>query len=174
MDARAELATKARALSLDLKKRNLILSARLLSSLDQPRDHIAFSPSVLVENLAACDKDVIPYQLNAVSFSASLQSPTVEAINKIFSSVGLKDLFERLGRSTGLQRQLRSGGVRATSIRVQERIGEIVRLRNNLAHAGDEERSVTIEEFDYLVDFFRVVAFEIDLAVKETIEQGFE
>ena len=47
-------------------------------------------------------------------------------------------------------------------------------LGTRLAHAGDEERSVTIEEFDYLVDFFRVVAFEIDLAVKETIEQGFE
>jgi len=173
VDARAALASAARNLPADLRQRNLILSARLLSTLDQPRDHIKFNPAAIIERLAACEKNSIPYLLNSVSFSSFVQSPTVEAVEKTFANVGLKDLFERLGRSTTLQQLLETKATRATSLRVQERLEEIVRWRNNFAHGGDDERTVTIDKFDSLVKFFRAVASGMDQAVTERLGQGF-
>jgi hypothetical protein len=174
VDKRAELASTARSLASDLKQRNLILSAKLLSSLDQPRDHISFSPATIVERLAACEKNSIPYELNGVSFTAFLQSPTVETLDKVFGSIGLKDLFERLGRSTPLQLLCETSGTRATSTRVKERITEIIRLRNNFAHAGDDERTLNIQKLDEMISFLRTVASDIDRAISDRISQGFE
>ena len=169
VEAKAASASTLGALPPDFKLRHLVLSARLLGSMDQPKDYISFNPQIVIERLAACERDALPYQLNTVSFSASLQSPTVEAIERLLATLGIKDIFESIGRSTTLQRLLEKHGTRATGNRVQERLGEIVRWRNNFAHGGDDERTVSLDEFDAVVKFLRAVAIEIDETVDKSI-----
>jgi cbb3-type cytochrome oxidase cytochrome c subunit len=42
-----------------------------------------------------------------------------------------------------------------------------VRWRNNLAHGGDDERTITVEELDAVVALLRTLGMEIDLAAQE-------
>ena len=167
VDAKAQAASDSGNLPTDFKFRHMILSARLLSSLDHPKDYISFNPQIVVERMARCERDSLPYELNAVSFSSSMQSPTVESIEKLLATVGLPAVFETLGRSTSLQTILSTRGTRATSSRVQERLAEVVRWRNNLAHGGDDERTITVEELDAVVALLRTLGMEIDLAAQE-------
>lgn len=171
---RAAAATTPGTLPESLRRRNLILSARLISSLDNPREHISFDPRIMIENLAACESDSVPYRLNEVAFSSFLQSPTPEALGRLFDGIGVKDLFERLGGSTALQTLLTVRGPRATSVRIQERLGEILRWRNNMAHAGDDERSISLLDLEGVISFIRTLTREVDQALEQCLKQGFD
>jgi hypothetical protein len=162
VEIRAQTATVAGKLPPDLHQRNLVLSARLLGTLDSPKDHISFNPKTIVSNLAICDSDNAQFELNTVAFTAFLESPTVQSVDKSFSNTGLTEVFEELGRFAPLQQFFNTRGTAETRKRTTDKLTDIVRWRNNLAHAGDDERTIDIDQLDKIVEFLRILCRGLD------------
>lgn len=169
IEIRAILATDAKQIPDELKKRNIIASAKLLSTLDQPKDHISFDPQVVIANLGACEVHSGPFPLNAVAFSSFLQSPTVQGVERVLEGIGCKDIFYSVGKYSPLQQHLNTKGQAATTKRIVERLTDIVRWRNNAAHGGDNERALDVKELDSIIEFVRMLSRGLAEAVGQSI-----
>jgi hypothetical protein len=165
VEIRARSATTAGKLPVELHQRNLVLSAKLLGTLDSPKDHISFNPKAIVSNLATCDLNGVSFELNTVAFTAFLESPTVKSVEKSFSNTGLTTVFEDLGRFAPMQQFLNTQGTTETRKRTVDTLTDVIRWRNNLAHAGDDERTININELDRIIEFFRIMGRGIDAII---------
>ena len=156
-------------LSETLRKRNLILSGRALAAIDDPRDHLTLDFESLISNLASCKPGSGSYRLNAQAFSGTVTGASPSVIDKALQYVDVSNCWDGVGGNATLAKLLKTKGPRATGVRAQERLKELWRWRNHLAHGGDEEIALTEFQLHEAIDFVDSFGVALDTAVKKRL-----
>lgn len=158
-------------LSETLRKRNLILTGRIFASIEEPRDHLALDIESLISNLASCKLGSNKFRLNAQAFSAAVTGTSPSVIEKALRYVDVSDWWDGVGRNAALARLLQTKGPRATGIRASERLKELCRWRNDIAHGGDEEIALTESQLREAIDFVDSFSAALDTIVNESLRR---
>lgn len=140
-----------------LSHRNLVLTGRILASLDSPGDRTAPDIETLIANLATCKHGSNTFRLNTQAFSATVTGAGPAIIEKALEHVNITEWWDEVGGNSALAEHLGTKGSRATGNRTRERLKELWRWRNHLAHGGDEETAITESQLREAVSL--VVAF---------------
>jgi hypothetical protein len=137
-----------------LTSRNLVLTGRLLSTLDSPRDYLAVDVELLLENLASCRRGYSgAFRLNAQAFSAAVAGVSPENVEKALETVGVRELWDSVGANEALVGVLGTKGARATGLRSHDFLKDLSRFRNQLAHGGDASIVVTESQLRDAITF---------------------
>jgi hypothetical protein len=155
-----------------LINRNLILTGRILAAVGAPRDHLTFDIERLVANLATCKKGSGSFQLNAQAFSATVTAASPAMIDKALEHLNVTDWWDVVGANGALVGLLGKRGARATGERAKERLKELWRWRNQLAHGGDEEIALTESQLNEAIDFIDCFSSALDAAVKKRLKEN--
>ncbi len=118
-----------------LTLRNRMLTGKVLASAELP-DHLVFDVPALIENLATC-KTGGAFRLNASVFGFGIAGFSPKHLDMALEHVDISDCWDGLGKNPQLVRILGTKGARATGIGVKDKLKELSRLRNHLAHGGD-------------------------------------
>ena len=153
-----------------LRRRHLVLSGRLLATLDTPSDSVAFSPADLVARLSTCRDGATDFKLNAISFEAVVTGANPSVVEKAFENIGRSDLWDRVGTVPGVDSVLGCGGAgpRETGKRAHERLRDLWKWRNSIAHAGDSEVVVSERECREHIAFARVFGRALEAVARGT------
>lgn len=165
---RASTARSFDELPKKLVNRNLILTGRILASMETPRDYISFDLDALVQNLASCKAGSDSFILNAQVFSATVLSVNPIGIDKALESIDVTDCWDSLGSDPKLERVLGTRGARDTGTQAAERLKELSRWRNHVAHGGDGI-VISFVQLRDAMDFLGVFSVALDVAVKKQI-----
>jgi hypothetical protein len=128
-------AKKYEDLSPAVANRNRILTGRVLASPELP-DHLVFDIPMLIDNLATC-KAGGEFRLNSSVFSFGIAGCSPKHLDTALEHVDIGDCWDGVGKNAHLIAVLGTKGTRATGIRAKEKLKELSRLRNHLAHGGD-------------------------------------
>lgn len=153
-----------------LGNRNLVLTGRLLAAIDAPREHLTLDIDSLVANLASCKRGSGSFRLNAQAFSATVTGASPAVIEKALENVDVTGWWDGVGGSTTLAELLGTKGARATGHRARERLKELWRWRNHLAHGGDEEIALSESQLREAIDFVACFSVALDSAVKRQLK----
>jgi hypothetical protein len=141
-----------------LAARNLILTGKLLATLDSPRDYLAVDVELLLENLASCRRENAGgFRLNGQAFSAVVAGVSPENVEKALETVEVRQMWDELGASNGLVEILGTKGARETGQQSRERLKELSRYRNQLAHGADAAVVITENQLRDAISF--ILAF---------------
>jgi hypothetical protein len=154
-----------------LANRNLILTGRILASLDSPRDYLSFNVEELIVNLASCKAGSDSFRLNPHAFSASLIGISPAAIDKALESIEVGECWDAIGGDAKLEAMLGTKGARATGSQSANRLKELSRWRNHLAHGGDEI-AITEAQLRDAIDFVWAFTTSLDTVVKKHLKAG--
>jgi hypothetical protein len=162
VDHKAANASSYDSVAGTLGNRNLVLTGRLLSTLDAPRDYLTLNVEELIENLASCRRGSGKFRLNSIAFSSALGGVSPSVLEKAFDNLEISGWWDRIGADAKITALLGTKGARATGDRAKERLKELARWRNHLAHGGDGEILISESQIDDAIEFVRVfgVAFE--------------
>jgi hypothetical protein len=144
-----------------LKNRNLVLTGRLLSSLDSPREYLTLNVDEVIENLASCKKGSLSFKLNASAFSATLAGVNPSVIEKALENIDVSNWWDKIGANSKISGLLGTTGHHATGSRVKDRLKELARWRNHLAHGGDGQIVISDSQLNDAIEL--VVAFAKNL-----------
>jgi hypothetical protein len=150
-----------------LGKRNIALTGRLLGNIDSPPDHLALDFTLLIQNLASCTNKGGAFLLNPEAFSATVSVPTPGVVEKALSHIGVKNLWDALGGSPELQKALGTRKSRDTGKEAKDRLTELCRWRNHLAHGGDAETALSETQLREAIDFTAAFAEALDDVVMD-------
>lgn len=153
-----------------LCKRNLVLTGRVLAAIDAPRDHLTLDINSLVANLATCTQGSDSFRLNAQVFSATITGASSFVIEKALENVGVDGWWDGVGTNKNLAKLLGTQGARATGNRACERLKELWRWRNHLAHGGDQEIALSESQLREAIDFVALFSAALDSAVKKQLK----
>jgi hypothetical protein len=155
-----------------LSRRNLVLTGRVLAALDAPRDHLTVDIESLISNLASCKRGSGSFRLNVQAFSATVTGASPGVVEKALESVDVVDWWDGVGGNTALAKMLGTKGPRATGNRAYERLKELWRWRNHLAHCGDEEIALSEAQLHDAIDFVTCFSAALDSTVKKHLVSG--
>lgn len=159
-------------LSATLATRNLVLTGRLLSTLDSPRDYLAIDVELLLDNLASCRRGYAgAFRLNAPAFSAAVAGVSPENVEKAFENVGVRDWWDTVGANQTLVGVLGTKGHRATGGRSRDVLKELSRLRNQQAHGGDSAAVITESQLRDAISFISAFSQALNTAVVQEVTQ---
>jgi hypothetical protein len=144
---------------------NLRLTGRVLASVSEPRDHLTFNYENLVENLASCKAGSSKFQLNGPVFSAVVVGGGPATIEKALKNIDVENCWDDVGRDKQLQGVLGTKKSRDAANLSKEKLRELWRLRNIIAHAGDENIEVSKTKFEESVTFLRIFSTALSSAV---------
>ncbi len=152
-----------------LANRNLILSGRILANLENPRDYLSFNIEALIVNLASCKPGSNSFKLNPQAFSAAVIGVNPVAIDRALESIEVNECWDTIGGDPKLEKLLGTKGARATGLQSADRLKELSRCRNHLAHGGDE---IVISESQLrdAIDFVWAFTASLDVAVKKHLK----
>ena len=137
VDRRNDVAGKYEDLSPKLANRNRILTGRVLASAELP-DHLVFDIPALIENLATCKTGGAgPFRLNSTVFSAGIAGCSPKHLDTALEHVDIDDCWDSVGKDAKLSTILGTKGARPTGTGAKDKLKELSRLRNHLAHGGD-------------------------------------
>ena len=153
-----------------LSNRNLVLTGRVLAAIDAPRDHLTLDIDSLVANLASCKRGSDSFRLNAQAFSATITGASPAVIEKALQNVDVTGCWDGVGANTSLAKLLETKGARATGNRACERLKELWRWRNHLAHGGDEEIALSELQLSEAIDFVALFSAVLDSTVKKQLK----
>jgi RiboL-PSP-HEPN len=148
---------------------NIRLTGKLLASLDEPRDHLAFDIERLIENLATCRAGRSDYRLNPVAFTAPIAGSGPLAIERALATVGVANWWDAIGGYQPLTAALRTRGARATGARAKEKLRELWRWRNQIAHGGDQEIALSEAQLQEAIGFVRRFVAALDEVISARI-----
>jgi hypothetical protein len=155
-----------------LNSQNQLLTARMIiSTNDSPRDHIVVNTDSLIENLASCKRGNTAFQLNSIAFSVAVTGVTPSIIEKALANVRVEQWWDHVGTSVKLAKLLGTKGTRDTGTRAQDRLKELSRWRNNLAHGGDEQIALTDAGLTEAIDFVSAFCEALDGAVTSQLNK---
>jgi hypothetical protein len=163
---KAQKAKSYEDLAETLRNRNLILTGRLLSMLETPREYLKLNVDEMIENLASCNKGSSSFRLNAQAFSATLASVNPVVIEKAFEYVDICNWWDTIGANPRTAALLGTKGNRATGIRVKDRLKELARLRNHLAHGGEGQIVISDSQLSDAIEFTLAFAKALDAVVQ--------
>jgi hypothetical protein len=169
VEQRAKQAQTYDELSPALAKRNLLLSGRVLATLEIPTDRPAMDVPSLLANLATCRSGSNAFRLNSQAFSATLTGAGPSVVEKALQQVDVHKLWDRVGASAPLAKYLATKGPRDTGDRASHRLSELWRWRNHLAHAGDEETTVSETDLCSAIEFVKLLGAAIDVAASKQL-----
>jgi hypothetical protein len=146
--------------------RNLILTGRILANIENPRDHLTFNIEGLIVNLATCKSGNSSFSLNPQAFSATVSGVNPTAIDKALENIEVTECWDSVGSDSKLEQMLGTKGTRATGVQAGERLKELSRWRNHLAHGGDE---IVVSEAQLrdAIEFVALFSATLDAAVKK-------
>jgi hypothetical protein len=163
---RAEKAKTYDDLAESLGNRNLVLTGRLLSTLDTPRDYLTLNVNEMVDNLASCRRGSSSFKLNALAFSATLAGVNPSVIEKAFDNVDVGKWWDKIGANPKVVALMGTTGTHATGLRVKERLKELARWRNHVAHGGDGQLVISDSELSDAIQFVAVFGEALDAIVQ--------
>jgi hypothetical protein len=169
---RTSAANSYDSLAPSLANRNRVLTGRLLAALDSPRDHLKIDPDLLIQNLATCKPSSRSFRLNAEAFCAGIAGVSPANVEKALENVEFSGLWDAVGAFPALARVLGTKGARATGNRASERLHELSRWRNHLAHGGDGEIAISEMDLRDAVDFIEHFGNALDAAVRKHMKAG--
>jgi hypothetical protein len=154
-----------------LVNRNLILTGRILANIETPRDYLSFNIEGLILNLASCRSGNKTFSLNPQAFSATVMGTNPTAIDKALESLDMPECWDALGSDPKLERALGTRGSRETGKQISERLRELSRWRNHLAHGGDE---IVISEVQLrdAIEFVTLCSAALDATVKKHLKSA--
>jgi hypothetical protein len=153
-----------------LCNRNVVLTGRVLAAIENPRDHLPMDTESLVANLASCRRGSKAFRLNSQAFSATVTGAGPSIVERALETVDVSDWWDAVGADPSLAELLGTKGARATGGRARERLKEIWRWRNHLAHGGDEETAVSESQLRDAVEFVSRFGGALDLVVKKRLK----
>ncbi len=171
VEHRATAAGTYEKLSSALASRNIALTGRILAFIDTPREHLVFNIANLVENLASCRPGNATFRLNSSAFSAVVTGSSPPVIERALQNIDVTEFWDLVGANEGLAKVLGTKGTRATAERAKERLKELWRWRNHLAHGGDEEVELSEAQLRDVVAFVRALATGLDDVVKRQLKK---
>jgi len=157
-------------LSETLRNRNLVLTGRVLAAIS-PHDHLKLDIELLIANLASCKPGSGSFRLNPQAFSATVTGASPAVIEKALQYVDVTDWWDGVGGNTTLAQLLGTKGARATGHRASERLKELWRWRNHLAHGGDEEIALTESQLREAVRFVECFSAALDSAATKHVKR---
>ena len=157
-------------LAAHLKNRNTVLTGRLLASIESPREHLSVQVDSLVANLATCKAGNSKYQLNGQAFAAAVIGVAPGALEKVLANVGVRDWWDQVGEHNDLAGLLGTKGARATGKRARERLEELWRWRNHLAHGGYQDVALSESQLEECLGFIRAFTERLDAVVLGTVK----
>jgi hypothetical protein len=146
--------------------RNLILTGRLLSTLETPRDYLTLNVEELIGNLASCKRGSGKFRLNAIAFSSALAGINPSVVEKAFDNLDIGGWWDKIGADVRITALLGTKGARATGDRAKERLKELARWRNHLAHGGDGEIVISESQIADAIEFVGVFSVALDTVVR--------
>jgi hypothetical protein len=149
-----------------LANRNLILTGRLLAAIGAPREHLVIDIEALIANLASCKKGSQSFKFNTQAFSATVTGASPAVIDKAFENLDVTDWWDGVGSDAVLAKLLGTKKPRATGERAKDRLKELWRWRNQLAHAGDEEIALTEQQLHDAISFITCFSTALNNVVK--------
>jgi len=152
-----------------IRNRNIALTGRLLSSIDEPKDHLAFNYDALVANLASCTVGSKSFRLNSAAFSAAVVGSGPDVLERALKTINVDHFWDRLGANTHLQKIIGTRGPRETGNHARTKLQDLTRKRNQIAHAGDSEPALSAQDVREAIEFIRALATSLDAEVKERI-----
>ncbi len=169
VDHRASAVETYDELPESLSNRNLVLTGRILAAIDSPREHLTLDIESLITNLASCKRGSRSFRLNAQAFSATVTGASPVVIERALENVNVADWWDGVGANTNLAQLLGTKGARATGGRAYERLKELWRWRNHLAHGGDEEIALSELQLREAIDFVACFSAALDSAVERQL-----
>lgn len=148
-----------------LCNQNIKLTGRALAAIDEPRDHIALDTQTLIDNLASCKPGKREFRLNAQAFSAAVTGASPANLERALSLLNVKDWWDGIGRHGPLMNALGTKGTRATGDRARERLRELWKWRNHVAHGGDEQPALSEVQLREALTFLRAFTSGLDAHV---------
>lgn len=145
-----------------LGNRNLVLTGRLLAGIDNPRDYLKVNTEELVENLASCKKGNTSFRLNPLAFSATVVGVSPTVVEKVLEHFDISGCWDKIGAGQGIAKLLGTKGARATGDQARERLKELARWRNHLAHGGDGDLVISESDLGQAIDFIRALSNALD------------
>jgi len=152
--------------------RNLVLTGRLLSSVDTPRDHLKIDVISLIDNLVTCRDGAGSYQLNPLAFMDLISGITHEAVDRGLQAVRILQWENAVAADRKLQEILGQTRTVDTAKEMKLRLKKLSRWRNNWAHGGDEEVSLTIRELREQLEFLIAFARAMDAVVSKQTQSS--
>lgn len=149
-----------------LGQRNLVLTGRLLSTLDAPRDYLKLDVEELVRNLASCKRGSREFKLNAVAFSSALGGVSPTFLEKAFDNLDIRGWWDRIGANGDVMKLLGTKGARATGDQAKERLTELAKWRNQIAHGGDGEILISESQISDAISFVGAFSTAFDAIVR--------
>lgn len=157
-------------LSIGLANRHIVLTGRVLSAIDTPRDHLVFSIDTLIDNLASCRAGNATFRLNTSVFSAVVSGVSPTVLERALENVDVTQFWDAVGADANLVTVLGTKGARATGEQAKDRLKELWKWRNNLAHGGDEEVAVSEAQLRDALAFIGAFATALDGSVKKQLQ----
>jgi hypothetical protein len=152
-----------------LSNRNIVLTGRVLAAIETPRDHLILDAHSLIANLATCRQGSKAFRLNSQAFSATVTGAGPNIVERALENVDVSDWWDGVGGYAPLAALLGTRGARATGDRARERLKELWRWRNHLAHAGDEEIVVSESQLREAVEFVACFGGALDTVVRRKL-----
>jgi hypothetical protein len=152
-----------------LGDRNLILSGRVIGKSDSQRDYLRIDPIAIVDNLATCRSGSSTYKMNHPVFMDLINGITLDVIDKSLKTARIRNWQNVVGADETLQSQLGTSRTSDTTKQMATRLKELSRWRNNWAHGGDNEVSLTCTEVRAAQDFLSAFSKALDLTVMKQI-----
>lgn len=148
-----------------LRVRHILLTGRALSSIGSPREHVVFNYDELAANLASCKAGNSEFRLNSAAFSAVVTGASPAVLEQALSNLDGSDWWDAVGRAAPLQKVLGTKKTRETGERAKERLKELWRWRNHVAHGGDKDIVLSEASISDAVEFIRTFATSLDREV---------
>lgn len=152
-----------------LVNRNTILTGQILTKVESPRDYLSFDVEVLIANLASCRTGSTAFKLNAQAFSANVTGVSPVAIDRALETIEVEKCWDTIGSNAALEKLLGTKGPRPTGLQCAERLKELSRWRNHLAH-GEDEIAITETQLRDAIEFVSAFCSSLDSAVKKHLK----
>ena len=145
-----------------LKAQNIIRTGKALMAVREPPDHLLIEYQTLAKQLATCVNGATAFTLNAEAFTMFISGITPRHLEESLEAIGIAIDWDGFGKNQKFQKMFDSKGAHETGKAVLERLGYFIKLRNRFAHTGTGGNTLSAEEIEAYITFFR--AFSIDLA----------
>jgi hypothetical protein len=152
--------------------RNLVLSGRVIANSDSPREHLDIDLENIVDSLVTCRTGSTTFRLNSLAFMLQVTGVTPEIIENGLKLARITNWWDVVGADRPLQRNLNCTRTSDATKKAAARLKELSRWRNNWAHGGDEEVSLTAPELLEAADFLSLFSNALDVTVAKRIREA--